>query len=177
MGGEAARNTILGGADSIEHGFELNDELLRLMKDKGTFLGTTEYPLSHLEAMGTGGGLLPPAQQAYSQQLDRLKRAYRIGVKMSFGTDVTLELPNKTRVDLVWEYLDVWLAAGVPPKDILKAMTTSAAEVLRLKYRGAIVTGMAADIVAMPENPLSDIHALKKISFVMKDGKIVRRPK
>ena len=57
-------------------------------------------------------------------------------------------------------------------------MITNAAEVLKIKStRGAIASGQMADIIATPENPLADIHALKKVSFVMKDGKIVCRPK
>lgn len=175
MGGDAAKNTILAGADSIEHGFGLSDELLQLMKEKGTALGTTAFPLAHLNVIGTGGGILPEPKETYAQILDGLRRAHKIGVKMTFGTDVVLEFPGKTRADLVMDYLDVWTAAGIPPKDILKAMTTNAADVLRLKgTRGSIATGYMADIIATPENPLANIQALKKVSFVMKDGKVVR---
>jgi imidazolonepropionase-like amidohydrolase len=56
-------------------------------------------------------------------------------------------------------------------------MTTIDAELLRInKQRGAIARGLAADIVATPADPLDDIEALRKINFVMKNGKIVRRP-
>jgi imidazolonepropionase-like amidohydrolase len=61
--------------------------------------------------------------------------------------------------------------------DILRAMTTNAAELLRInKTRGSIAAGLSADIVATPANPLEDIEGLRKIDFVMKDGKIVRKP-
>jgi imidazolonepropionase-like amidohydrolase len=61
--------------------------------------------------------------------------------------------------------------------DILRAMTTDAAELLRInKTRGNLVAGLSADLVAMPANPLDDIENLRKIDFVMKDGKIVRKP-
>ena len=65
----------------------------------------------------------------------------------------------------------------MPPAEILKSMTTIDAELLRInKQRGAIAQGLAADIVATPADPLDDIEALRKINFVMKNGKIVRRP-
>jgi len=71
----------------------------------------------------------------------------------------------------------VWRAAGILPAEILKSMTTVDAELLRInKERGSIAPGLAADIVAAPANPLGDIEVLRKINFVMKNGKIVRRP-
>src|SRR5437660_569460 len=101
--------------------------------------------------------------------VDRLRRAYRMGVKMAFGTDTTIEVPNKTRADLMLDYLPVWREAGVPPQDILKCMTTNAAELLRISnQRGALTPGLAADIIAMPSNPMEDIESLRKVHFVMK---------
>ncbi len=177
-GGEAARNVILGGADSVEHGFTLNDDLLRLMKEKGTVLVGTDFPLEHLVAMGTLGGLIPDPKALGEQILDRLRRAHRIGVKMAFGSDTVLDMPGRTRADMMLDYLDVWLAAGVPPADILKAMTTNAAELFRMTgSRGAIAAGEAADIIATPENPLEDIKTLRHVHFVMKDGRVIKRPK
>jgi len=176
MGGEAARHVINGGADSIEHGFQLSDELLQLMKQKGTFLGTTDFPLEHLKKMGTAGGILPPAEQSSREIVDRLKRAYKIGVKMSFGTDVVLDMTDRTRADMMLDYLDVWTQAGVAPKDILKCMTSNVAELFGWKgQRGAIAAGEAADIIATPANPLESIQALKRVHFVMKDGKVIRK--
>ena len=76
---------------------------------------------------------------------------------------------------MMFDYLAVWRAAGVPPADILKAMTTNGAELLRInKERGAIASGQFADIIAMPTDPLADIESLRKVNFVMKNGKIVR---
>jgi imidazolonepropionase-like amidohydrolase len=173
-GGEAARNVINGGADSVEHGFALSDELLQLMKVKGTVLVGTDFPEAHLNLMGFNpvvGG------QTLSQQIvDRLRRANRIGVKMAFGTDVFLDVPGKTRADLMFDYLDVWTAAGVAPAAILQAMTTNAAELFRWRgQRGWIAAGHAADIIATPQNPLDNIQALRKVSFVMKDGRVIRK--
>jgi imidazolonepropionase-like amidohydrolase len=173
LGGEAARNVILGGADSIEHGWDLDDELLRLMKEHGTYLAGTDFPAAHLEAAEYKN-----ATKRGADILDRLSRAHKIGVKMAFSTDAVFDLPGKTRADMTWDYIGVWRAAGVPPADILKAMTTNCAELFRIqKERGAIATGLYADIVAMPENPLENAESIRKINFVMKNGAVIRSPK
>jgi len=177
MGGEAARKVILGGADSIEHGFYLSDELLQLMKEKGTWLVGTEFPAAHLARMDPSGAMGQAKEEA-AKYVDRLKRAYKIGVKMVFGTDSVCNLPGKNRGEMMLDYLDMWDAAGVPPAATLKAMTTDAAEFMRInKTRGSIAKGMAADIIATPANPLENIQPLRQVSFVMKDGNVVKNKK
>lgn len=176
-GGEAADNVIEAGVDSLEHGFFLTDEQLQKMKAKGIFLVGTDVPRAQLDLEGTSGGIFPPPEVLAPKIINRLQRAYRIGVKMAFGTDTVIEVPNKTRADLMLDYLAVWRAAGVPAGQILKCMTANAAELLHVAQdRGSLAPGMAADIVAMPSSPMEDIEALRKINFVMKDGKIIRRP-
>jgi imidazolonepropionase-like amidohydrolase len=175
-GGQAADNVIRGGADSVEHGFELTDEQLRLMKERGTFLVGTDFPAAHLAGLNPSNDTLANAEVLGKKIIDRLGRAHRVGVKMAFGSDTVTETPGKTHADMVWDYLAVWRAANVPPTDILKTMTTNAAELLRInKERGALATGQFADIIAMPADPLKDIESLRKVNFVMKNGKIVRR--
>lgn len=176
FGGEAARNVILGGADSIEHGPYLSDELLQLMKSKGTILVGTDFPEDHLKAMEFNA--VTDGKTLGQHFIDRLRRAHRIGVKLAFGSDVVLDMPGRTRAEMMFDYLDVWTAAGVPPADILKAMTTNVAELFRWQgKRGAIAAGQAADIIAMPQSPLENIHALRKVSFVMKDGVVIKNVK
>jgi imidazolonepropionase-like amidohydrolase len=86
-------------------------------------------------------------------------------------------MPGRTRADLMLDYLAVWHEADVPNIDILKAMTSEAATLLRIgKERGAIVEGLQADIIAMPADPLADIQNLRKVDFVMKNGFVVRMP-
>ena len=176
-GGEAAQNVIEGGVDSVEHGFGLSDAQLQLMKEKGIFLVGTDFPKSALDVMGRNGNFLEDPAILGPKITDRLRRAYRIGVKMAFGTDSFLDVPGKTRADFMFDYLSRWREAGVPNADILKCMTTNAAELLRIdKQRGSLAPGLAADIIAMPASPLEDIESLRNVNFVMKDGKIVRRP-
>lgn len=175
-GGPAADNVIRGGADSVEHGFGLSDEQLRLMKEKGTFLVGTDFPAAHLAGLNPSNDTLADADALGKKIIDRLGRAHRIGVKMAFGSDTVTEMSGRTRADMMFDYLAVWRAAGVPPADILKAMTTNGAELLRIKQeRGAIAVGQYADIIAMPADPLQDVEALKKVNFVMKNGKVVKK--
>src|ERR1700719_457302 len=175
---EAADNAIEAGVDSIEHGFRLTDAQLKRMKEKGIFLVGTDFPRGHLDIVGDSGGLLPKPAVLAPMIIDRLKRAHRIGVRMAFGTDTTVDMPGRTRADMMLDYLAVWRAAGVPPADILRAMTVDAAELLRInKARGSIAVGLSADLVATPANTLDDIENLRRIDFVMKDGQIVRRLK
>jgi imidazolonepropionase-like amidohydrolase len=177
LGGEPARNVILGGADSIEHGFYLTDELLQLMKEKGTWLVGTEFPAAHLKKLDPAGSM-GQAEEEAAKSVDRLKRAYKIGVKLAFGTDSVSNLPGKNRGEMMLDYLDMWDAAGVPPAATLRAMTSDAARFLGIeKRRGSIAKGMAADIIAVPANPLESIQALRKVNFVMKDGKVARQDK
>ncbi len=174
-GGEPARICILGGVDSIEHGMLLEDELLALMKEKGTALVGTEFPEAHIAALDPGGQSFGPAKEFAAAIIDRLRRAYRAGVTLVFGTDTVSDLPGRSRPQMMLDYLAGWQAAGVPAAETLKAMTTNAAKLLRIdKERGAAAAGFAADLIAMPANPLEDVQALRGVDFVMKNGKIVR---
>jgi len=171
-GGEAADNVIAGGVDSIEHGFKLTDDQLRRMKEKGIFLSSTDFPAAHIEAGGNQGW-----KDKGAAIIDRLRRAYKIGVKIAFSTDIVTEYKGESRAEMTWDYLAVWRSAGVPNAEILKCMTTNNAELLRIQQdRGAIAVGLFADIIAMPSSPLDDIESLRKIDFVMKNGAIVRVP-
>jgi len=172
LGGEAADNVIEAGVDSIEHGFFLTDAQLQKMKDKGIVLSGTDFPAAHFEA-----GEFDNATTLGASIVDRLKRAYKVGVKMGFSTDIVTDYKDENRAQMTWDYLAVWKAAGVPNAEVLKCMTTNDAELLRIqKQRGAIATGLFADIIAMPSSPLDDIESLRKVDFVMKNGAVVRRP-
>jgi len=156
---EGIRNAVLGGVASIEHGFEPSDETLALMKERGTYLVGTDFPSTFA------------SESFYKQIVDRIARAYRIGTPIAFGSDVVYYREGKTRGELVMEFLDSYLDAGVPPSYILKMMTKNAADLLDVNT-GQVKSGLAADLVAVDSNPLDDVHALKDIHFVMKDGKV-----
>ncbi len=159
-----ARHAAEAGVDSIEHGFDMPDDVLALAKQNGVALVGTEY-------LG-----LVDSESAHRQWADRLTRAHRMGVTLVYGTDVIDEIPDRTRGEESLRGIDVWIEAGVPAPAILKAMTTEATRLLGLDgSRGSLKPGMAADLIATPGNPLEDIETLKAVTFVMKDGRVVRQ--
>ncbi|MCH8874611.1 amidohydrolase family protein, partial [candidate division KSB1 bacterium] len=92
------------------------------------------------------------------------------------GSDVYYHFPGKTIVQAAFDFVDIWVEAGIPPAAILKAMTTNIAELLEIAdERGSIKPGQYADIIATASNPLEDIAALKEVKFVMKEGVVVKR--
>ncbi len=176
FGGEAADNAIEAGVDSIEHGFFLTDAQLKRLHDKGIVLVSTDFPRAHLDVIGTSGGILPPPEVLAPKIVDRLRRAHRLGVRLVFGSDTVMDIAGRSRADLMFDYLAVWREAGVPAAELLKAMTSEAAKLLRVESeRGRIGVGFAADLVAMPADPLADTENLRRIDFVMKNGRIVRQ--
>jgi imidazolonepropionase-like amidohydrolase len=173
LGGEAADNVIAAGVDSIEHGFYLTDDQLLRMKEKGIILSSTDFPTTHFQ-----GGEFPNAEKIGAAIIDRLHRAHKVGVKIGFSTDIVTDYKDEDRSQMAWDYLAVWRAAGVPNADVLKSMTTINADLLRIqKDRGAIATGLFADIIAMPSSPLDDTESLRSVDFVMKNGAVVRKPR
>ena len=173
FGGEAARNVIMGGDASIEHGDDLDDELLRLMKEKGTFLVGTDFSFDNNYAYYGTDSLTATAST--NLLLDRLKRAYKIGTNLAFATDIIIDLPGLNHVQSGLKVLETWKAAKIPPSYILQTMTFYAAELLgKEKERGVLEPSNYADIIALKNNPLDDIEAIKTVQFVMKEGKVIR---
>jgi imidazolonepropionase-like amidohydrolase len=162
-----AHNAAEAGVDSIEHGQMMTNEDLQLAKKNHVVLVGTDFTESAAREAGS-----PEFHPVF---VDRLKRAYQVGVTMAFGTDVIWAVPGETRGTLAAEYVDSWTEAGVPARDTLQAMTINAARLLGVdRERGAIRPGMAADIIATPTNPLDDIQAVRKVSFVMKNGTVFK---
>jgi len=172
---QGARNAAAGGVASIEHGFRMSDEALQLAKQNNVVLVGTDFT----EKAAILLGLPPPVAKGFHDVfIDRLKRAYKIGVTMAYGTDVFFATAGETRGTLAVSFIDSFVEAGIPAKDTLRIMTTNAARLLGLdKQRGAIKVGQAADIIATPENPLEKIQTLKQVSFVMKNGKVFKPSK
>jgi imidazolonepropionase-like amidohydrolase len=162
-----AHNAALAGVASIEHGLYMPDSTLRVMKQNGVYLVGTDFTELSSRVMG---------RDYFTPAVDRLRRAYGLGVKIAFGTDVVFAVRGYDRGTLAIDFISSYKAAGVPPKDILKMMTGNAARLLGVdKERGAIREGLAADIIAVPGDPTTDIDALRTVSFVMKNGRIVKR--
>jgi imidazolonepropionase-like amidohydrolase len=175
QGGLAATNVISGGAAGIEHGFGLNNEQLQLMKDQGMFLVGTDFSYDNWYAYGMDAAT---ATALNNRLVDRLKRAYKIGTPMAFGTDIIVDLPELNRVQSSLKVLETWKSAEIPASYILQTMTVKAAELLGIDTeRGILESTYFADIIAVKNNPLDDIEAIKTVHFVMKEGQIIRNDK
>ena len=159
---EGIRNATLAGVASIEHGTRPSDETLRLMAERGTYLSGTDFPASRRNP------------ESYARGVDRIRRAYAIGTPIAFGSDVVYMRDGWTRGELTLEFLDSYKDADVPPSYILKMLTVNAADLLGVNS-GVLKAGLAADIIAVNDNPLSDVAALREVHFVMKDGKVYKR--
>jgi len=163
------RNAAEGGVASVEHGYRASDATLERMKKNGVVLVGTDFPEPIAREMGMA--------EYHPMLVERLKRAYRVGVTVAYGTDVVSVMPGETRGTLSISFIDSFVEAGVPPREILRAMTSNAARLLGVeKERGAIAAGLAADLIATADDPLERIETLKAVTFVMKDGRIVKSP-
>lgn len=170
-GGPAADNVIAGGVDSIEHGFGLTRQQLLAMKEKGIALSGTDFDRHSLDIILRDD---TAATRFETMIRERLRLAHTVGVRLAFGSDTVWSDGGRARGQIVLDQTATWVAAGIPPQEILRAMTSSAATLLGVeKERGLLHEGQFADLVAMPANPLADITALRGICFVMKEGKVI----
>lgn len=170
---KGARNAAEGDVASIEHGYEMSDETLEIAKRNHVVLVGTDLTETALREMGFPGDL----KRWHATIVHRLRQAYEIGVTMAYGSDADYALAESTRSQLSLSLLDSWREAQIPPKVVLQALTINAAQLLGVdKERGTIHPGFAADLIATKGNPLDDIDSLRQVVFVMKDGRIVRRP-
>jgi imidazolonepropionase-like amidohydrolase len=152
----------------------MSDETLALAKRNGVVLVGTDFTEKMALHLGQGPEF---AKVFHAMFLERLKRAYRAGVTMAYGTDAFFTVPGETRGTLALAYLDSYVEAGVPAPYVLRMMTTNAARLLGVeRERGAVRPGLYADLVATPGDPLADLTALRRVAFVMKEGKVYRRP-
>lgn len=168
-----ARNAAEAGVASIEHGIEMSNETLQLAKRNNVVLVGTEFTAELAEYIG-----LSPAQAKdfHAGLVDRLKRAYKIGVSMVYGSDAFFDVEGLTRGEQALTVIDSFVEAGIANKDLLRYMTTDAAKLLGVESRrGSIKVGLRADIIATSENPLDNVLTLKKVSFVMKNGKVFKK--
>jgi len=163
-----ARAAIEGGVASIEHGQMMTEETLAFMKTTPTVLVGTDFPESIAKEQGYPASLSPVFYE-------RLLRARKVGVPIAFGTDVLLASPEKGRGPYTLDFTENYLRAGYSPAEILRMMTTNSARLLGMERdRGRLQPGTFADIIATPGDPLRDINDLRRVSFVMKEGRVYR---
>lgn len=165
-------NSIEAGVDSIEHGNYIADEDMRAMVAHGTFYVPTIYVGVYV-AEGRAAAGAPVWVKMLSIHEETFRRALKSGVKIAFGTDAggfawTVN-PAKE-----FSYMVKW---GMTPAQALRSATASAAELLGWSDQvGSIETGKFADIIAVPGDPMADVSQFEKVDFVMKGGKVYRKP-
>ncbi|MEK6755216.1 MAG: amidohydrolase family protein [Bacteroidota bacterium] len=162
--------SIMAGAASIEHGFGMDDECIRLMVEKGVYWCPTIYVNVWVaEGRAAAGN---PMNKVFNEVLpSTFNKALKAGVKIAFGTDAG-GFDWKENEAKEFSYMVKW---GMTPMQAIKSATTVAAELLDMSGKiGEISAGAFADIVAVKEDPLRNISALEHIGFVMKDGKVYK---
>jgi imidazolonepropionase-like amidohydrolase len=165
-------NSIEAGVDSIEHGNYIADEDMKAMVARGTFYVPTIYVGVYV-AEGRAAAGATVWVKMLSIHEETFRRALKAGVKIAFGTDAggfawTVN-PAKE-----FSYMVKW---GMTPAQALRSATASAAELLGWSNQvGSIETGKFADIIAVPGDPMADVSQFEKVDFVMKGGKVYRKP-
>lgn len=169
-GAEGAKRAIRAGIDSIEHGTFLDDEAMRMMRERGTFLVPTLSVRSGLAESKFPPLVRAKADVAVKQQDIMVRRALAAGVKIALGTDAAVYPHGNNALEFVLMAND-----GMTPAQSLRAGTSSAAELLGLQNKiGTLEPGKVADVVAVPGNPLEDIKVTQSVLFVMKEGVVYR---
>ena len=173
-GAEGAKRAIRAGVDSIEHGSMLDDEALKLMKDKGTWYVPTAMAFQGVKERADAGRLpeenVRKVRAVDALRRQALKKAIERGVRIAFGTDAGVFSHGRNAGEFA-----LLVEAGMPPAEALRTATVHAAELLGLSSTlGTLEPGKLADVVAVPGNPLQDIRKTEAVFFVMKEGVIHR---
>ena len=174
---EGIKQAVVAGVRSIEHGTFLDDEGIKLMVAKGTFLVPTIYVGDYY----TEGDKLraQDKQDEYATNqrgkfLAAVGRAHKQGVKVAVGVDLGGYM---TDPKVFVREMAVLVEAGLTPMEAIQAGTRVGAELLRWDDRlGTVQTGKLADLVAVSGNPLEDMKALESVSFVMVGGRVAKKP-
>jgi imidazolonepropionase-like amidohydrolase len=173
-GASGVKDAIRAGADSVEHGIELDDETLAEMVRRGTvWVPTIDHNRYYIDAKDEYGfkpEAIPPLQEYLQKNLDSTRRAVKAGVRIGMGSDAVYSMFGQNTRELGW-----FVKAGMSPEQALATATTTAADLLGMNDRlGRIALGFTADLVAVEGNPLQTMDALfTGVRLVMKDGKIV----
>ncbi len=165
---------IRAGVDSIEHGSFIDDETVKLFKDKGVYLVPTIHAFESVIRQARAGER-PPASAAKAEEVSKVvkqshRRAIAGGVKIAFGTDSGVG-PHGTNA-LEFTYMN---QVGLAPVAAIRSATVDAAAALGQSNRiGALAPGMDADIIAVASDPVADLRQMEKVDFVMRRGVVVK---
>lgn len=173
-GPSGVKDAVRAGADSIEHGIDLDDETLQEMKNRGTvWVPTIDHNRYYIDAkdeFGFAAEAIGPLQEYIARNLESTRRAVNAGVKVGMGSDAVFTMFGQNTRELEW-----FVKAGMTPAQALESATKVGAELLGASDRlGRIAPGFRADIVAVQGDPTRDISAvISGVRWVMKGGKVV----
>jgi imidazolonepropionase-like amidohydrolase len=173
-GTEAIKMAVRAGVASIEHGSLIDDEGIRLMKEKGTWLVADiyndDYILAEYSRLGYPQKIIEKERLVGRIQRENFRKAFQAGVKCAFGTDAGVYPHGWNAKQLAKEV--EW---GMTAMQAIQSATTSAADLIGWKTKvGQIAPGYFADLVAVKGDPIKDITVLEKVDFVMKGGAIYK---
>jgi imidazolonepropionase-like amidohydrolase len=176
-GAEGLKRAVRAGVDSIEHGTFMDDEGMRLMKERGTFYVPTMTAGRWVYERGQEQDFFPAivrpkALEVGPQIQQTFARAYKAGVKILFGTDsgVSRHGENAREFRLMVE-------SGMPPMEAIKAATSAPARFLGLENEvGSIAVGKLGEVVGVPGDPLADITVMERVLFVMRADTVYKAP-
>ncbi len=162
QGSEGILNAVLGGVSSIEHGIFLNDECLKAMLDRGTFLVPTLAAVLNIirnKNNGIPAWAVEKSERVFEFHKDSFRRFYKAGGRIAMGTDAgtPYNLHGENAMEL--EYM---VENGMSPEDALRAGTSAAADLCDLPQLGALKDGANADMLLVNGNPLADIRAASR---------------
>ena len=174
-GAEGMKRAVLAGITTIEHGTLMTDEIMDLMKQKGTYYVPTitagKYVAEKATIKGFYPALVVPKALAIGPQIQNtFSKAYKRGVSIAFGTDAGVFPHGENGKEFGF-----MVEAGMPPMKAIQSATSVNAKVLRNDAIGSIEVGKLADIIATDDDPTKNIHTMEKVSFVMKNGKVYKQ--
>jgi imidazolonepropionase-like amidohydrolase len=176
-GTEGIKRAIRGGVDTIEHGTFMDDEGIKLMKERGTFYvptisaGRWVYDQAQ-DPTFFPAIVRPKALQVGPQIQNTFAKAYKAGVKILFGTDTGVGKHGQNAREF-----KLMVDSGMPPMEAIRAATSAPAKFLELDDKvGSIAVGKLGELIGVPGNPLEDITVMERVVFVMKDDKVYKAP-
>jgi imidazolonepropionase-like amidohydrolase len=175
---QGIRNVVLAGVDSVEHGIYLEDDVIDEMVRRGTFFSATLAAPLNIIKLGLAAGVAPHAVQksemVSATHIESFRRAVKAGVRLVMGTDAGT--PGNRHGENAQE-LRLMVEGGVTPAQAIVAATANAAELLGIAGEtGRVTTGLAADLLLVDGDPLSDITLLQlpeRLHGVFKAGRLV----
>jgi imidazolonepropionase-like amidohydrolase len=176
-GAEAIKRAVRAGVDSIEHGTFMDEEGMKLMKERGTYYVPTLSAAKWVNDKAQDPTFFPAVIRPKALEIGpqirlTLGKAYKYGVKIMFGTDTGVSAHGDNAKEFA-----LLVDAGLPPMQAIRAATSVPAKFLEIDDKtGSIAVGKLGELVGVPGDPLQDITVMEHPVFVMKDNTVYKAP-